>query len=293
MDTVLDDFSLTTPDQVDFERRFGGIGRLYGNAALTRFRNAHVCVIGVGGVGSWVVEALARSAIGHLTLIDLDNVAESNINRQIQALSSTLGQAKISALAQRIAQINPFCRVTEIEDFIAPDNLDQMIGARHFDYVIDAIDSVKAKTALIAYCRLHGIPLVTIGGAGGQTDPTRIEIRDLSKTEQEPLLAKVRKQLRNLHGFPRGSKNRFGIDAVFSMEPLKFPGGDESCSLDADDRNGSGVTGLNCAGFGSAMVVTASFGMVAAAQVLRKLADDADGRPSTAAVEPVPAAVTA
>src|SRR5213076_1138626 len=122
-------------DDVDFQRRFGGIARLYGEPALARFRAAHVCVIGVGGVGSWVVEALARSAIGHLTLIDLDNVAESNINRQIQALSSTLGQAKISALAQRIAQINPFCRVTEIEDFIAPDNLDQMIGARHFDYV--------------------------------------------------------------------------------------------------------------------------------------------------------------
>ena len=288
MDTALDNFSLITPDHVDVERRFGGIARLYGKPALERFRAAHVCVIGVGGVGSWVVEALARSAVGHLTLIDLDNVAESNINRQIQALSSTLGQAKISALAQRIAQINPFCRVTEIEDFIAPDNLDQMIGTRHFDYVIDAIDSVKAKTALIAYCRLHRIPLVTVGGAGGQLDPTRIEIRDLSKTEQEPLLAKVRKQLRNLHGFPRGSKNSFGIDAVFSMEPLQLPGGEQACSLtvDGDDRTDKGVTGLNCAGFGSAMVVTASFGMVAAAHVLRKLAENSDARFPAAAVGP-------
>ncbi len=254
----------------DFERRFGGVARLYGAEALERFRTAHVCIIGVGGVGSWVVEALARSAIGQLTLIDLDNVAESNINRQIQALNSTLGQAKVSALAERIAQINPYCRVNEIEDFITPDNLGQMIGVQQYDYVIDAIDSVQAKTALIAYCREHGIPLVTIGGAGGQTDPTKIEVCDLCRTEQEPLLAKVRKRLRAKHGFPRGTKNKFGIDAVFSMEPLKYPEGGEACSLDADER--SGVTGLNCAGFGSAMAVTASFGLVAAAHVLRKLA---------------------
>jgi tRNA threonylcarbamoyladenosine dehydratase len=257
-------------ETADFDRRFGGVERLYGTQALARFRAAHICVIGVGGVGSWVVEALARSAIGQLTLIDLDNVAESNINRQIQALDNTLGKAKVSALAERISQINPWCRVNEIEDFITPDNLEQMIGAHKYDYVIDAIDSVQAKTALIAYCRTHGIPLVTIGGAGGQTDPTKIEVCDLCRTEQEPLLAKVRKQLRAKHGFPRGTKNKFGIDAVFSMEPLKYPEGGEPCSLDADDRGG--VTGLNCAGFGSAMAVTASFGLVAAAHVLRKLA---------------------
>lgn len=257
-------------DEADFERRFGAIARLYGHVALERFRAAHVCVVGVGGVGSWVVEALARSAVGQLTLIDLDNVAESNINRQIQALGETLGKAKVLALAERILQINPECRVNQIEDFVTPDNLDVMIGAQRYDYVIDAIDSVAAKTALIAYCREHGIPLVTIGGAGGQTDPTRIEICDLCRTEQEPLLAKVRKRLRSQHGFPRGTKNKFGIDAVFSMEPLKYPETGESCSLDADER--SGVTGLNCAGFGSSMVVTASFGLVAAAHVLRKLA---------------------
>ena len=257
-------------EAADFERRFGGIGRLYGASALARFRQAHVCVVGVGGVGSWVVEALARSAVGQLTLIDLDNVAESNINRQIQALESTLGQAKITALAERIAQINPWCRVHQVEDFIAPDNMGRYIGSQRYDYVIDAIDSVAAKTALIAYCREHGIPLVTIGGAGGQIDPTKIEIRDLCRTEQEPLLAKVRKRLRAQHGFPRGTKNKFGIDAVYSMEPLQYPEGGENCSLDADERNG--VTGLNCAGFGSAMAVTASFGLVAAAHVLRKLA---------------------
>ena len=260
-------------EQIDFPRRFGGIQRLYGAAALARFRSAHVCVIGVGGVGSWAVEALARSAIGQLTLIDLDNVAESNINRQIQALSDTIGQAKIKALAERIAQINPYCRVTQIEDFITPDNLEQMIGSLQVDYIIDAIDSVKAKTALIAFCRARQIALITIGGAGGQVDPTRIDVRDLSKTEQEPLLAKVRKRLRSHYGFPRGLKNKFDVDAVFSMEPLRFPADDAACSLDADER--TGVTGLNCAGFGSSMVVTASFGLVAAGHLLRKLADSA------------------
>ena len=258
------------PD-IDFDRRFGGVARLYGAAALERFKTAHVCVVGVGGVGSWVVEALARSAIGKLTLIDLDNVAESNINRQIQATSDTLGKAKVSALAERIAQINPFCKVTEVEDFVTPENLDDMIGAHHFSYVIDAIDSVKAKTALIAYCRQHAIPLITIGAAGGQTDPCKIEIRDLSRTEQEPLLALVRKRLRQNYGFPRGSKSKFGIDAVFSMEALSMPETAEVCEVDSAVV---GVTGLNCAGFGSSIVVTASFGLAAAAQVLRNLAAD-------------------
>lgn len=262
-------------DDIDFERRFGGIARLYGAAALERFRNAHVCVIGVGGVGSWVAEALARSAVGRITMIDLDNVAESNINRQIHALTDTLGKAKVTALAERIAQINPYCQVTQIEDFITPDNLDEMIGPRHYDYIIDAIDNVRAKTALIAYCRARGIRLITIGGAGGQIDPTKIEIRDLSRTEQEPLLSKVRKRLRQQYGFPRGTKNKFGIDAVFSTEPLRLPETAGACDIDMqDEASNDGITGLNCAGFGSAMVVTASFGLVAAAQVLKNLAQD-------------------
>jgi tRNA threonylcarbamoyladenosine dehydratase len=273
--------SILPEHDIDFERRFGGVARLYGAAALARFRSAHVCVIGVGGVGSWVVEALARSAIGRITMIDFDNLAESNINRQIHALTDTLGQAKVSALQQRIFQINPYCEVNQIEDFVTPDNLDQLIGAPAYDYVIDAIDNVKAKTALIAYCRTHGIKLLTIGGAGGQIDPTRIEVRDLCRTEQEPLLAKVRKRLRNEHGFPRGTKNKFGIDAVFSTEPLRMPDSLESCALEpADDSVRPGLTGLNCAGYGSAVVVTASFGLVAAAQALRYLAQPA----STAAV---------
>jgi tRNA A37 threonylcarbamoyladenosine dehydratase len=281
MQPALAHLSVVADEAIDFDRRFGGIARLYGSAALERFKSAHVCVIGVGGVGSWVVEALARSAIGRITMIDLDNLAESNVNRQIHALTDTLGQAKVTALAQRIAQINPYCRVTEIEEFIAEDNLDQFIGAGRFDYVIDAIDNVRAKTALIAYCRAQGIRLITIGGAGGQIDPTRIEVRDLCRTEQEPLLAKVRKRLRAQHGFPRGTKNKFGIDAVFSTEPLRLPQGEEACAVDEEEP--AGVTGLNCAGFGSAMVVTAAFGLVAAAQVLRKLAAEAQGQAGIAA----------
>ncbi len=258
-------------DEVDFARRFGGIARLYGERALERFRTAHVCVIGVGGVGSWVVEALARSAIGQLTLIDLDNVAESNINRQIQALSSTIGLPKIEALKRRIAEINPFCEVTLVEDFIDQDNLDTMIGVDRYDYVIDAIDGVKAKAALIAYCSRHKIPLLTSGGAGGQLDPTRVEVRDLGRTEQEPLLKKVRKILRAHYGFAKGEKNKYHIDAVFSTEPLRYPDSGDACAMDANS-----VTGLNCAGFGSGMVVTATFGMVAAGHVLRRMAEAAN-----------------
>lgn len=263
---------------IDFDRRFGGIARLYGAAALERFRSAHVCVVGVGGVGSWIVEALARSAIGRITMIDLDNLAESNINRQIHALSNTLGQAKVTALAQRIAQINPSCQVTEIEDFLTADTLEEMIGAHHYDYIIDAIDNVRAKTALIAYCRRNGLKLVTIGGAGGQIDPTKIAVLDLCRTEQEPLLAKVRKRLRAEHGFPRGTKNKFGIDAVFSTEPLRIPEAEGACDID-DEK--AGITGLNCAGYGSAVVVTASFGLVAAAHVLRNLAEQTEAGKAT------------
>lgn len=271
--------SLDLDHDIDYERRFGGVARLYGAAGLATFQKAHVCVVGVGGVGSWVVEALARTAIGSITMIDLDNVAESNVNRQIQAHTETLGKAKVLALAERIALINPTCKVYQVEDFVEPGNLDQLIGAAGFDYVVDAIDSVKAKTALIAYCRDQKIPLITIGAAGGQTDPSKIEIRDLSRTEQEPLLALVRKRLRQNFGFPRGSKNKFGIDAVFSMETLTMPETAEVCEVpsstdgiaEGEGMATTGISGLNCAGFGSSIVVTASFGLAAAAHVLRKL----------------------
>jgi tRNA A37 threonylcarbamoyladenosine dehydratase len=272
MSTVLPLPSLSTaePADIDFERRFGGIARLYGDAALAAFRQAHICVIGVGGVGSWAVEALARSAIGRITLIDLDHLAESNVNRQIHALTDTLGQAKVTALAERIAQINPCCEVSEVEEFVTDENIATLIVPGRFDYVIDAIDNARAKTALVVHCRAHQIPLVTIGSAGGQMDPTKIAIIDLSRTEQEPLLARVRKRLRAHHGFPRGTKNKFGVDAVYSTEPLRHP---ELCTTDDD---APGITGLNCAGYGSAVVVTASFGFVAAGYVLRKLAEKAE-----------------
>ena len=266
-------------DAIDFQRRFGGIARLYGESALTSFKQAHVCVIGVGGVGSWAVEGLARSAIGKITMIDLDHLSESNVNRQLHALTDTLGKSKVDALAERIAQINPYCVVTRIEEFIDPDNVATLIPAGQFDYVIDAIDNTRAKTALVVHCRANHIPLVTIGSAGGQVDPTRIAVCDLSRTEQEPLLARVRKRLRRLHGFPRGTKNKFGIDAVYSTEPVRHP---ELCATD-DETNSEmnseineGLNGLNCAGYGSAVVVTASFGFVAAGLVLRKLAEQSD-----------------
>jgi len=269
-------------DEVDFDRRFGGLARLYGAPALAAFRRAHICVVGVGGVGSWVVEALARSAIGRVTMIDLDHLAESNVNRQIHALTDTLGMAKVGALGARIAQINPSCEVTEVEEFIDPDNVASLLPPGHYDYVIDAIDNAKAKVALIVHCRQHRISLVTIGSAGGQTDPTRIAVCDLSRTEQEPLLARVRKRLRAAHGFPRDRRHKFHIDAVWSSEPLRQP---EVCEVDDDDASDSGdgqstpsnagITGINCAGYGSAVVVTASFGFVAAGHVLRKLAEAA------------------
>ena len=269
---------LDNPDhadvEIDADRRFAGVARLYGASALARFRAAHVCVIGVGGVGCWAVEALARSAIGRITMIDLDHLAESNINRQIHALTDTLGKAKVVALAERIAQINPLCQVNNVEEFINADNIAELIVPGHFDFVIDAIDDARAKTALIVHCREQRIPLVTVGSAGGQIDPTRIEVCDLSRTEQEPLLARVRKNLRIRHGFPRGRKHKFGIDAVYSTEPLRFP---ELCLPDQDDAvsavdESAGLTGLHCAGYGSAVVVTASFGFIAAAHVLNQLA---------------------
>ena len=250
---------------VDLERRFGGVRRLYGEGALERFRAAHVCIIGIGGVGSWSVEALARSGIGALTLIDLDMVAESNVNRQIHALGDTFGKAKTSAMAERIRDINPACRITEIEDFVSPENVAEMLG-QNFDYVLDAIDHTRTKAAMIAWCSAKGVPIVTAGSAGGQLDPTRIRVDDLARTIQDPLLAKVRAILRKEYGFCRDPKRKFGIRAVYSDEPLRYPATGEAC-----DSRPAG-SGLNCAGYGSAVTVTAPFGLFAASEVLRGLA---------------------
>ena len=274
----------STPATPEFEaadraRRFGGVARLYGPAGLAAFERAHVAVIGIGGVGSWAVEALARNAIGRLTLIDLDNVAESNTNRQVPALDGNYGKAKVTAMAERIRLINPDCRVDEVEDFVEPANFDSVLGSG-FDFVIDAIDSVRTKTALIAWCVEHEQPLITVGGAGGQLDPTRIRIDDLALTIQDPLLSKVRGQLRKSHGFPRGPKSRFKVSAVYSEEPLIYP--DAPAAESSEDAGQAetapgytGPVGLNCAGFGSSVCVTASFGFAAVSYVLRELAKTA------------------
>ncbi|BAN24022.1 tRNA threonylcarbamoyladenosine dehydratase [Caballeronia insecticola] len=279
--TASSDIAMTPPadEAADRERRFGGIARLYGAPALAAFQNAHVAVIGIGGVGSWVAEALARSAVGKLTLIDLDNVAESNTNRQIHALDGNYGKAKVAAMAERIGLIDPACDVRQIEDFVEPGNFDATLGGG-FDFIVDAIDSVRTKTALIAWCVARKQALITVGGAGGQLDPTRIRIDDLALTIQDPLLSKVRGQLRKLHGFPRGPKARFKVSAVYSDEPLIYPEA-PVCDLSEGAEHletgagYAGPVGLNCAGFGSSVCVTASFGFAAAAHVLRALAKSA------------------
>lgn len=221
-----------------------------------------MCVIGVGGVGSWAVEALARSGVGQLSLIDLDQVAESNINRQLQALGSTLGRAKVEVLAERIADINPSCQVATLEDFATPDNLPQLLGEGHA-WVLDCIDNFRVKAALLAHCRRQRQRVITAGGAGGRTDPTRVRVSDLARTEQDPLLSRTRKLLRQDYGFPANPKRRFDVPAAWSDEPVRRPGG--TCD--------TGLSGLNCAGFGALMPVTAAVGLAMAAYVVRKLAE--------------------
>ncbi len=252
---------------MDQERRFGGIARLYGEASLGLFSRASVCVVGVGGVGSWAAEALARSGIGNITLIDLDHVAESNMNRQIQALEQTLGQAKVVALAERIGEINPACRVEPVEAFIDDTNLSDLLPGRH-DYVLDCIDAYRTKGALIAHCRRGRQRLVTVGGAGGQVDPLQIRLADLSRAVHDPLLAKTRKLLRREYGFPRNPKRRFDVPCVFSMEQQRYPSGDGSVCRQKPDVS---LQGLNCGGYGAVMTVTATFGLVAVSHVLQRL----------------------
>ena len=246
------------------ERRFSGIARLYGPAALSNFQRAHIAVIGIGGVGTWAVEALTRSAIGELTLIDLDMIAESNTNRQIHALGDDYGRAKVDAMAARARAINPDIVVRVIEDFVTPENIGEHLAAR-FDYIIDAIDDTRAKIAIAAYCRDRGIPLVTAGAAGGKTDPTQIAIDDLARTTQDALLSRLRQQLRKHHDFPRDPKRKFGIQAVFSREPMRRPLASDDAACAVDGR-------LSCTGYGSATAVTGGFGFAAASVVLGALA---------------------
>ncbi len=251
----------------DLERRFGGLERLYGVAGAARIRVAHVLVAGIGGVGSWAVEALARSGVGRLTLVDLDHIAESNINRQIHALDSTVGQAKVEAMRERIAHINPSCRVLTIDDFVEPDNWQALRAAAEaangpLDAVVDACDQVKAKLAMAAWARESGAGFITVGAAGGKRLAHKVEIEDLSVVTHDPLLAQLRQRLRKSHGAPREGR-KIGVACVFSRESVAPP--DPSCAIDGDGS-------LNCHGYGSVVSVTATFGQCAAGWVLDRIA---------------------
>jgi tRNA A37 threonylcarbamoyladenosine dehydratase len=264
----------TMSDDVDFARRFGGVSRLYGIDGFKKLQSSHICVIGIGGVGSWAAEALARNAVGTITLIDLDNIAESNVNRQLHAVDSAFGKAKVTAMRERIHSINPLATVHEIEDFVTLENANIMLS-HNYDGIVDCIDDAKAKMAIVAYCKSNNIPIVTTGGAGGRLDPTRIRQADLSLVTGDRLLAKVRNGLRRDYAFPKGddSKNKtskrktalFGITAIYSDENVIQP--NRTCETDAE----AAITGLNCAGYGSSVCVTAPFGFAAAAALLSKI----------------------
>ena len=244
----------------DDARRFGGLERLYGVATAQRLRRAHVVVVGVGGVGSWSAEALARSGMARLTLIDMDHIAESNVNRQIHALNSTFGQAKIEAMRERIAQIHPGCRVDLIDDFVSPDNWPGLLQDRP-DAVIDACDQVRAKVAMSAWALREKVPFVCVGAAGGKRLAHRVDVDDLALVTHDPLLAQLRYQLRKQHGAPKQGK-RIGVRCVFSREAVAGP--DASCAIEGDGS-------LNCHGYGSLVGVTATFGMCAATEVMNML----------------------
>ncbi|RLZ07233.1 tRNA threonylcarbamoyladenosine dehydratase [Acinetobacter sp. 2JN-4] len=261
----------------EYDRRFAGVAKIYGESSFSHYENSHVMVIGVGGVGSWAVEALARTGIGELTIVDMDVVAASNINRQLPAMTSTLGQEKIEVMAERCRQINPRMKVNVIDDYLTPENVKEILNPVP-DIILDCIDDVKAKLALMLHCRFNKIPLIVSGGAGGKLDPLKIRVADLSKTEQDPMLAKLRAQLRS-KGICKKPKEKFGITCVYSIDnpfsnvevcptslghsPHLAPG--QSAAL---FNPGSG---LRCGGYGSAVVVTSSFAMVAVAEVLKKL----------------------
>jgi tRNA A37 threonylcarbamoyladenosine dehydratase len=241
--------------EVKQNRRFGGVARLYGEEGLKAFEQAHVLVAGLGGVGSWAAEALARSAVAEMTLVDFDHIAESNVNRQLHAIEGAFGQSKVNAMAERLLSINPNLKINIIDDFLTPDNLDEHLAkhaANTLFVVLDATDDVKMKIALANYCKKN-IPLIICGGAGGKLDPSRISACDLSKTTQDPLLSKIRYTLRKEYGFSSDPKKKLGLTAVYSDEP----------------RQGVASGGLACSGYGSGVTVTASFGFIAAAEVLK------------------------
>jgi tRNA A37 threonylcarbamoyladenosine dehydratase len=244
-------------EQADSARRFGGLQRLYGVLPASRIQSSHVAVIGIGGVGSWVAEALARSGVGEITLVDMDHIAESNVNRQIHALSDTLGMAKIEAMRQRIALINPGCAVHCVDAFVEPGNWPALLPSS-VSAVVDACDQVLSKTAMADWARRHKIPFVCVGAAGGKRLGHLVDVADLSKVTHDPLLAQVRYRLRKFHGAPKEGKS-MGVTCIFSREAVAAP--DPSCNLQSDGS-------LNCHGYGSMVTVTATFGMCAAGALI-------------------------
>lgn len=258
---------LLKTDEPDLERRFGGLRRLYGDAAYERIRGARIAIVGLGGVGSWCAEALARSGVARLTLIDLDHVAESNINRQVQATGSTVGMAKVQALRERIADIHPGCEVIGIEEFVDESNWPALL-ARPVDVVIDACDQVRAKAALAAWAMQTRATLVVAGAAGGKRRPHEVQVEDLSDVTHDPLLASLRQRLRKFHGAARTGK--MGLRCVFSREAVAPP--EESCSVEGDSAAPQTDSTLNCHGYGSSVGVTATFGMVCASLALESAA---------------------
>lgn len=252
----------------DYDTRFSGIQRLYGDHGYQLLGRLHVCVIGIGGVGSWAVEALARSGIGEITMIDYDEVALSNTNRQLHTLTSTVTEKKATVMAQRVEEINPDCKVHVIDDFINMDNLADYLD-RGYDYVIDAIDSIKFKAAIIYHCKRNKIPVVTTGGAGGLSDPTMIKVADLAKTYNDPLAAKVRSKLRESYNYTRNTRKNFGVECVFSSQQPVYPKEDGTVSHEKPGIHG---VSLDCRfGYGAITFVTATFGFVAVSRVLHKL----------------------
>ncbi|MDP2817124.1 MAG: tRNA threonylcarbamoyladenosine dehydratase [Polaromonas sp.] len=263
----------------DLERRFGGLARLYGTAGAKKIRAAHVVVVGLGGVGSWAAEALARSGVARLTLIDLDHITESNINRQIHALDSTLGQAKVLAMQERIAHINPDCEVHCIEEFVDAANWPVIAGLQGSERVsvIDACDQVKAKTAMAAWAVKNKINLISVGAAGGKRHAHKVDIDDLAQVTHDPLLAQLRYRLRKEQGAAR--KGKIGVSCVFSREAVMQPaepvvaGPDDNegqtCAVSCDEQSDGS---LNCHGYGSVVSVTSTFGLCAAGWVLDKIA---------------------
>jgi tRNA A37 threonylcarbamoyladenosine dehydratase len=258
-------------DSADLERRFGGLRRLYGDAGYARVRQARVAVVGLGGVGSWAVEALARSGVAQLVLLDLDHVAESNINRQAQATSLTVGMSKVEALRQRIQLIHPGCEVLGVEEFVSSDNWPGLLPVP-VDALIDACDQVAAKVALAIWGMNRGIPVVCVGAAGGKRLAQRVEVEDLADTSHDPLLASLRQRLRKAGAAPR--QGRMGVRCVFSRESVAPPV--QSCEVQSAAET-AGDGSLNCHGYGSSVTVTATFGLVAAGEVLALLQAPANG----------------